>query len=128
MTIRGEGGVARLWLTAPALFLILMMAPTGHADAPGEEGIREELYEAVHDAAYQVDHAWDVFHEAALGGLLASPAAQAEIERDLHESRTLLLQLRTALDRGDREKIRTLLIRLHELTTEANNLSLKRKP
>ena len=44
-----------------------------------------ENIEMVHKAEHSVDHAWEVYHRAALGGTVASPDLQAQIEQHLHE-------------------------------------------
>lgn len=86
-----------------------------------------ERHKAVHEAAHDVDEAWEVFHEAALSGTLASPAVQTEVEQYLHESRTLLLEARRALDQHDREAVEPIVGRIHDLTTKAIRLSRERK-
>ena len=57
--------------------------------------------ELVHDAEHSVDRAWEVYHGAALGGTVASPDVQAQIEQHLHEARTLVTDAQEAADRGD---------------------------
>ncbi len=47
-------------------------------------------------AARAADHAWEEFHQAAIGGTLASPALQVVIENQLHEVRGLLMEARKA--------------------------------
>lgn len=86
-----------------------------------------ELHHAVHDAAHAVDEAWEVFHQAALSGTLASPAVQTQVEGYLHESRSLLLDARRALDQDDRESVERLVGRIRELTTKAITLSREKK-
>lgn len=86
---------------------------------PGQDGVRE--------AARWVDEAWETFHQAALGGTLASPAVQTQIEHNLHEARNLLLQARDADERGDHTARHRLLLRIRELTTNAIRLSREEK-
>ena len=64
-----------------------------------------EHAKAVHEAEHAVDHAWEVYHRAALGGTVASPALQAEIEEHLHEARTLVTQAQEAAERGDKRQV-----------------------
>lgn len=78
-----------------------------------------EAVQAVHKAQHEVDRAWEVFHKAALGGTLASPAVQSDIEQALHESRGLLVKAREAADRGDWATLQPLLDRIHALTKRA---------
>jgi hypothetical protein len=64
-----------------------------------------EQAKAVHEAEHDVDHAWEVYHRAALGGTVASPALQADIEQHLHEARTLVTQAQEAAERGDKRQV-----------------------
>jgi hypothetical protein len=75
----------------------------------------QEKIELVHEAKHSVDHAWEIYHQAALGGTIASPALQAEIEQHLHEARTLLPIAQEAAGRGDRRNVERLVgqIRVH---------------
>lgn len=69
----------------------------------------------VHEAEHAVDHAWEVYHRAALGGTVASPALQTEIEQHLHEARTLVTQAHEAAERGDEKRVERLVgeIKIH---------------
>lgn len=64
-----------------------------------------EQARSVHEAEHAVDHAWEVYHRAALGGTVASPALQAEIEEHLHEARTLVTRAQEAAERGDKRQV-----------------------
>ena len=70
---------------------------------------------AVHEAEHDVDHAWEVYHRAALGGTVAAPALQADIEQHLHEARTLIDQAQEAAVRGDKRQVQRLVgqIKIH---------------
>jgi hypothetical protein len=74
-----------------------------------------ENAKTVHEAEHAVDHAWEVYHRAALGGTVASPAIQAEIEQHLHEARTLVTQAQEAAERGDTRQVQRLVgqIKIH---------------
>jgi len=74
-----------------------------------------ENAKVVHKAEHAVDHAWEVYHRAALGGTVASPALQAEIEQHLHEARTLVTQAQEAAERGDKRQVDRLVgqIKIH---------------
>ncbi len=61
--------------------------------------------QTVHEAEHAVDQAWEVYHRAALGGTVASPALQADIEQHLHEARTLVTQAQEAAAHGDVEEV-----------------------
>ncbi len=84
--------------------------PLEPADRPHQESLK-----AVHDAEHEVDHAWEVYHRAALGGTVASPKLQAEIEEHLHQARTLITQAQEAADQGDHHHVEDLIkqVRVH---------------
>jgi hypothetical protein len=98
------------------VLIALLGAPSLHAgpiDSPGHA--HQDKAKLVHKANHEVDHAWEVYHRAALGGTVASPALQAEIEQHLHEARTLVTQAQAAADRGDKRQVEALIkqVRLH---------------
>ncbi len=97
----------------------------GPIDSPGHA--HQDKAQLVHEANHEVDHAWEVYHQAALGGTVASPALQAEIEQHLHEARTLVTQAHEAAERGDDRQVEELCkqVRLH--TTQAIEGSKERK-
>jgi len=81
---------------------------------PGRHPYPEHA-QTVHEAEHAVDQAWEVYHRAALGGTIASPALQVEIEQHLHEARTLVTQAQEAAERGDKRRVQLLVgqIRIH---------------
>jgi len=98
------------------VLIALLGASSLHAgpiDSPGHS--HQDKAQLVHKANHEVDHAWEVYHRAALGGTVASPALQAEIEQHLHEARTLVTQAQEAADRGDKRQVEELIkqVRLH---------------
>jgi hypothetical protein len=110
------------------VLIALLGASSLHAgpiDSPGHA--HQDKAQLVHEANHEVDHAWEVYHRAALGGTVASPALQAEIEQHLHEARTLVTQAQEAVDRGDERKVEDLVkqVRLH--TTQAIEGSKEQK-
>lgn len=86
-----------------------------------------ESAQAVHKAEHDVDQAWEVYHRAALGGTVASPALQADIEEHLHEARTLIPQAREAAERGDRQQVEQLVRQVKIHTTKAIEGSKEQK-
>jgi hypothetical protein len=82
---------------------------------------------AVHEAEHDVDHAWEIYHRAALGGTVASPALQADIEEHLHESRTLVTQAQEAAERGDTRQVERLVGQVKIHTTQAIEGSKEQK-
>lgn len=93
--------------------------PAGHRD--------QESAKAVHEAQHDVDHAWEVYHRAALGGTVASPALQAEIEEHLHEARTLITQAQEAAEHGDKGLVERLIKQVNVHTTRAIEGSKEQK-
>jgi ferritin-like metal-binding protein YciE len=87
-----------------------------------------EKLQMVHEAEHSVDHAWEVYHRAALGGTVASPDLQAQIEQHLHEARTLVTQAQEAADRGDTGKVERLVgeIKIHTAQAIAGSKEQKK--
>jgi hypothetical protein len=86
-----------------------------------------EQARAVHEAEHAVDHAWEVYHRAALGGTVASPALQADIEQHLHEARTLVTQAQEAAERGDKRQVDRLVGEIKIHTSQAIEGSKEQK-
>lgn len=86
-----------------------------------------ESAKVVHEAQHAVDHAWEVYHRAALGGTVASPALQADIEEHLHEARTLITQAQEAAERGDKRQVKRLVSQVKVHTTKAIEGSKEQK-
>lgn len=103
------GGLTML-LTA----VILQAGPIDVSRHPHPKNI-----EVVHKAEHRVDHAWEVYHRAALGGTVASPDLQAQIEQHLHEARILVTQAQEAADRGDSRKVKRLVGEIKHHTAQA---------
>jgi hypothetical protein len=78
-----------------------------------------EKVQMVHEAEHSVDQAWEVYHRAALGGTVASPDLQAQIEQHLHEARTLVSQAQEAADQGDSRKVERLVGEIKHHTAQA---------
>jgi len=107
------------WLLGAATALA---GPIDSARHPHPESAR-----AVHEAEHAVDHAWEVYHRAALGGTVASPALQAEIEQHLHEARTLVTQAQEAAERGDKRQVQRLVGEIKIHTSQAVEGSKEQK-
>ena len=108
--------VSFLGISISALLLAtgIQAGPLESADRPHQESLM-----AVHDAEHEVDHAWEVYHRAALGGTVASPKLQAEIEEHLHQARTLITQAHEAADHGDKRQVEALIKQVHIHTAHA---------
>ena len=96
--------------------------PLDPAEHPHQASVR-----AVHEAEHEVDHAWEVYHRAALGGTVASPKLQADIEEHLHEARTLITQALEAAQRGDEHQVEQLVQQVRVHTTHAIEGSQEQK-
>ena len=83
--------------------------------------------QTVHQANHEVDQAWEVYHRAALGGTVASPALQADIEEHLHEARTLITQAQEAAEQGDERQVQRLVSQVKVHTTMAIEGSKEQK-
>jgi hypothetical protein len=86
-----------------------------------------EQAKAVHEAEHMVDHAWEVYHRAALGGTVASPDLQADIEQHLHEARTLVTQAQDAAERGDQGQVDRLVGEINSHASQAIEGSKEQK-
>jgi len=89
---------------------------------------RSPIQESLYRADKNVDEAWEAFHQAALGGTLASPAIQTQIERDLHESRLLLGNARKAARDNDERVVSRLTARIEKISTQIKEQSRRQKP
>lgn len=96
--------------------------PLERTDHPHSASLTE-----VHEAAHDVDSAWEVYHRAALGGTVASPTLQAEIEEHLHEARTLISQAQLAADHGDKNQVERLIEQVRFHTSRAVEGSKEKK-
>ena len=112
-------GISLNALLVPAAVL------AGPIDAAGHP--HPENAKVVHEAEHAVDHAWEIYHRAALGGTVASPALQADIEQHLHEARTLVTQAQEAAERGDTARVKSLVEQIKIHTSQAIEGSKEQK-
>jgi len=89
--------------------------------------LHPESAKAVHQTEHDVDRAWEIYHCAALGGTIASPALQAEIEQHLHEARTLVTRAQEAAERGNRRQVKRLVGEIKIHTSQAIEGSKEQK-
>ena len=115
--------ITGLFLIASLGSTPLMAGPLDPADQSHQDSVK-----AVHEAAHEVDHAWEVYHRAALGGTVASPALQAAIEDHLHEARTLISKALEAAQQGDTHQAERLVQQVRIHTTNAIEGSKEQKP
>ena len=113
----------------PGIVLIALLGASPLQADPIDPGRhpRPEDAQAVHEAEHDVDQAWEVYHRAALGGTVASPALQADIEQHLHEARTLITQAQEAAERGDERQVQRLVSQVKIHTTKAIEGSKEQK-
>ena len=113
----------------PAIVLIALLGASPLQADPIDPGrhSRPEDAQAVHEAEHDVDQAWEVYHRAALGGTVASPALQADIEQHLHEARTLIIQAQEAAEQGDERQVQRLVSQVKVHTTMAIEGSKEQK-
>ncbi len=78
-------------------------------------------------ARLSVELAWDMYHHAALGGTLASPSIQSELEMNLHKSRALLAEAYAAEEGGDIQKTQDLIKQILEITQKVITKSQEQK-
>ncbi len=86
-----------------------------------------EAAQVVHEAEHAVDHAWETYHKAALGGTIASPTIQADIEQHLHEARALVPEAQLAAERGDLREVNGLIEQIHQHTNAVIQESMEHK-
>lgn len=87
-----------------------------------------EAAHAAHEAEHAVDHAWETYHKAALGGTIASPSVQAAIEQHLHEARALVPRAQAAADQGALPELDGLVEQIRHHANAAIAGSVEHKP
>ena len=117
----------KILLSGIVLIALLGASPL-HAD-PIDPALHphQDKAQMVHEAEHNVDQAWEIYHRAALGGTVASPALQAEIEQHLHEARTLVAQAQEAAEQGDERQVQRLVNQVKAHTTKAIEGSKEQK-
>ncbi|WP_413936438.1 SDR family oxidoreductase [Nitrospira sp. BLG_1] len=107
-----------LLLGIPLMALLAVSSlQAGPIDVPGHP--QQKAVQLVHEAEHEVDHAWEVYHRAALEGTVASPKLQSKIEEHLHQARTLITQAHEAADHGDQRQVEALIKQVHIHTAHA---------
>jgi len=117
----------KILLPGIVLIALLGASPLQAGPIDSAKHPHPESAKAVHEAQHDVDHAWEVYHRAALGGTVASPALQAEIEQHLHEARILITQAHEAAERGDERQVQSLISQVKVHTTKAIEGSKEQK-
>lgn len=86
-----------------------------------------DMQSSIHDSSHAVDEAWEAFHRAALGGTLASPAVQVDIELSLHKARELLIMANDSMDEGDKQAVVHLSSEIIQITEKIKRESQRTK-
>lgn len=98
---------------------------------PGHSGAAWALDRAdsdpLHAARAAVNHAWEVYHRAALSGTLESPALQISIEKELREARAMLAEAETRRSESRTGLTTDFLDRIRELTDRIITQSQRRR-
>jgi hypothetical protein len=117
----------KIFLPGIVLIALFGASPLQAGPLDPDRHPRPENAQAVHEAEHDVDQAWEVYHRAALGGTVASPALQADIEQHLHEARTLVTQAQEAAEREDERQVERLVSQVKIHTTKAIEGSKEQK-
>lgn len=107
----------RLGILLLSILLTASFLQAGPIDIPDHSD--QSTLRLVHEVEHEVDHAWEVYHRAALGGTVASPKLQAEIEEHLHQARTLITQAQEEVNQGDTGRVASLVKQVRIHTTHA---------
>jgi hypothetical protein len=94
---------------------------------PAEEQEQGKARALIHESAQAIEYAWEEFHQAAIGGTLASPAVQSRIEHQLHEVRALLMQARQAERAGQHVSVKSLTQDILKITQDIVHASREKK-
>lgn len=117
----------KILLPGIVLIALLGASPIQASPIDPARNPHQDTAQMVHEAEHDVDQAWEVYHRAALGGTVASPALQADIEQHLHEARTLITQAQEAAERGDERQVQRLVGQVKIHTTKAIEGSKEQK-
>jgi len=123
--------LGNLWLLSIGIFFFAILGLPGSAPAwgapPNSPVDQESTTILIRRAAHAADEAWEEFHRAAIGGTLASPVLQSQIERQLHEIRSLLMDARKAERDNQPDLVKALTQEIFEITDIIIQSSRERK-
>ena len=117
----------KIFLSGIVLIALLGASPIQAGPMDPVRHPHQDKTQVVHEAEHAVDQAWEVYHRAALGGTVASPALQADIEQHLHEARTLITQAQEAAEQGDKRQVQRLVNQVKGHTAKAIEGSKEQK-
>jgi hypothetical protein len=110
--IRRSNSLALLAILLFCTFFSFITISSGFA----EDFQENQAFDKTTQARLAVEKAWETYHHAALGGTLASPTIQTELEMNLHKSRGLLAEAYDAEDKKD-------LVTVDQLTNQIMNIT-----
>ena len=105
------------------LIIYLAISTTGFS----EEVNKKQVLGKTAKARYAVELAWETYHDAALGGTLASPAIQTNLEMNLHKSRALLAEAYDAEESGNTKELNLIIIEIMKIKNEVVTQSMEQK-
>ncbi len=131
--IAPPGGDRQRWILAmlSCLILTLLTWGTGPSWADPDRSPTlspDTIQPSLVLAGRSVDEAWEIFHQAALGGTLASPDVQRKIEQALHAARRLFVDAQEAAQVNDRHTVVALVARIGNLVSQIKEDSRRPKP
>ena len=88
---------------------------------------KEEARNHIYHSAQATEQAWEEFHAAAIGGTLASPTVQSNIEGQLHEARALLMEARKAERANQYDSVKSLTHKILQITQNIVQASREKK-
>jgi len=104
------------------LLVIILIYPffifSSISSAFGGSFQERNTFEVTTHARLAVEKAWETYHHAALGGTLASPSIQTELEMNLHKTRLLLAEAYNAEERGEEETVDELVTKIFGITEQ----------
>jgi hypothetical protein len=117
-------------LTCVLLLTIVSWGAGGtpaHGVPPVDRPDQKEAGSLIRHTAQATEQAWETFHQAAIGGTLASPAVQSVIEQQLHEARSLLMEARQAERANRLHDVKSLTRKVRDITQHIVQASREKK-
>ncbi len=109
------------------ILLVIMLAKAYPIEAAPIRTVDETSIKTIGEAQRAVDHAWDVYHIAALSGTLSSPQVQTQIESDLHTARTQLVEAKDAAKMKNQKRLTEKLAQIDQITQRVVQQSQEKK-
>jgi hypothetical protein len=133
LAVRWKHNQQETWLHLSAVLLLTYILIGGFGGTP-VYGVppdtaqkQQEARNLILQSAQATEHAWEEFHQAAIGGTLASPAVQSMIEGQLHKVRALLMEARKAERAEQFSSVKSLTQNILQITQEIVQASREKK-